>query len=283
MNELFELLAQNISSSIVGTEIPGIESNQVDTSNSKVESFSWQDFETKFNESTQMVSVMVTNISGSVETMDITGKYKSFFGTTKCKGEATPEFRDWNFTFNVDVVNPHNDSCGIQLVADEDTMIVDSDELELNLKMYTSACRTLLNAFDVAAALKDFDINQIVHIFPSKIMELLTERLRKLIPTEGPVAICYHNTTMTADLLLLEMSVQFDIDTIEGMVDDGNESAFKVQVTTIDNSDVTEILIIFGFGVIGWLCGCACMYKLYRNMRDTNMNEQFRSNEIRWI
>ena len=97
---------------------------------------------------------------------------------------------------------------------------------QLNLKMYTSACRTLLNAFDVTAALKEFDINQIVHIFPSKIMELLTERLRDLILMEGPVAICYHNTTITADFLLLEMSVQFDIDTIEDMVDDGKELFF---------------------------------------------------------
>ena len=257
VDELLELFTPHIERMIVGTKIAKIESKQVDTTKSEIECFSWQGLKTTFNESSQMISLRMTNMSGTVATMDVTAKYNTFFGTLKCKGQATPQFRDWNFTFNVDVVNPQNDSCGIQLVADEDSIMVETTELELNEKWYSSACSTVLNAVDAVAYLKNYDVDEIVHVFPTKVVEYLTKRLQALIPSKGPVAICYHNSTMTADNLSLKMSAQFDIGTIEDMVNDDNEIAFKVQGTAIDDSDLTEILIIFGFGVIGSLCGCA--------------------------
>merc|ERR1719474_2073566 len=144
MNDMLDFFGQDIDALVVGTTIPAMDSSDIETSSSEIEAFSWDKLTVSFNESTQMVSLTMTNMSGTIATMDVTAKYKLFV-TLTCNGEATPVFWNWNLTFDARL-NSSSDDCGLQLSADEDDVVIQTDQLELNEDWYSSTCDTVIDA-----------------------------------------------------------------------------------------------------------------------------------------
>ena len=283
VNEMLDFLAPDIDDLIIGTTIPAMDTSEVTTSSSEIESFSWQELKVSFNESTQMITLSMINMTGVIAKMDVTAKYNTgFFGTYTCNGEATPEFWNWDFTFNAKLNSSSNNSCAIQLVADEDSVVVNTrSNLDLNEDWYSSTCDTVINAVDAVVNLNDYVLDEIVDILPGMIVLLLTEDIvQMLIPTEkiigsdetmgieDHVGICYHNTTIIADTLFLGMSITFDDDTFGDIVQ-SDGLAFSASEMEIDDSNLSEIAVVVVFGFIGSLFGCVCNYALLRYLGKT--------------
>ena len=287
INELNTILEPEITDYILGVVIPGFNATievipgfetNVRISDSEIESISWSDLTIGFDPTDQAILISMQNVSGSLSSMDI----EADFLLTYCYGSARPQYEGWNMQFaarlsvdnedNVDNEDANDpESCALELIFDEDSVVIDHDDLYINVSWDDPLCGGLYWIFDVLLNVETYFVDEFIGFLPPMIVKLLDQEMHSLLPQsqtveldalgiEETMKVCYRNITIIPDAVMIGMDFQFEDDAFSDFT--GFEMdlvAFTIPIE-LGQSDLTELIVIFGFGFVAFLSGCGCRY-----------------------
>lgn len=161
-------------------------------------------------------------------------------------------------------MDPEDGRCDLGLTMDAETVVIDEGTLELNDKWDDPLCD---KADDLALDLEQFVLDVVMQDLLRIMVDLLEQQLGETLQSLDLSAfgltqimvLCHRNITVLSDVLIADFDLLFGNNTLSELgVDDDIADALRVGGISIDDTDLSEIGIIFVFGLSASFVGCAC-------------------------
>lgn len=221
INRLMPVFTPIFSTVIMDVEIPSISSSGLDTQPSYFDSFEHDDLVFVFNETDNSLLVEVSGVSGSINAFDFVAKQSGIFTEMKCRGNTAPQFTNWTFSLQFQLLI--NGSCQLEIMIDDDAIEIIPGDLSLNFEFENGLCNTVMDtvekSVDLEAEVSDLMVNQL----PPMMSRMLKREVDAMLPSadlfehqdfglqsNGTIDICYMLTYMEEDRLIMGIDFVFD-------------------------------------------------------------------------